>query len=58
MVNQDPCSGSVAGDSGHETMATTQEDKPIDSMKKLVGGVGGVDESVTTEHLSNVMGRG
>ena len=31
MVNQDPCSGSVAGDSGHGTMAATGEDEPIES---------------------------
>ena len=54
MVNQDPCSGSVAGDSGHGTLATTQEDERIVSTEELVGAVGGVDESVTTEHLSDV----
>ena len=53
MVNQDPCSGSVAGDSKHGTMAATGEDEPIDSTEELVGAVGGVDESVTTEHLSD-----
>ena len=50
MVNQDPCSGLVAGDSGHGTMAATGEDKPIDSTEELVGAVGGVDESVAIEH--------
>ena len=54
MVNQDPHCGSVAGDSGHGTMATTQEDEPIDSTEELVGAVGGVNESVITEHLSDV----
>ena len=54
MVYQDPHSGSVAGDSGHGTMAATQEDESIDSTEELVGAVGGVDESVTTEHLSDV----
>ena len=54
MVNQDPCSGSVAGDSGHGTMAATREDEPIDSTEELVGTVGGVNESVTAEHLSDV----
>ena len=57
MVNQDPCSGSVSGDSGHETMVATGEDEPIDSTEELVGAVGGVDESVTTEHLSDVKWR-
>ena len=51
MVVQDPRSGSVAGDSGHDTMAATGEDEPIDSTEELTGAVGGVDESVTTEHL-------
>ena len=54
MVHQDPRSGSVAGDSGQETMAATREDEPIDSTEELVGAVGGVDESVTAEHLSDV----
>ena len=54
MVNQDPNSGSVAGDSGHGTMAATWEDEPIDSTEELVGAVGGVNESVTAEHVSYV----
>ena len=29
MVNQDPCPDSVAGDSGHGTMATTAEIEPV-----------------------------
>ena len=51
MVDQDPHSGSVAGDSRHGTMAATGEDEPINSTEKLTGAVGGVDESVTAEHL-------
>ena len=51
IVDQDPCCGSVAGDSGHGTMAATQEDESIHSTEKLVKAVGGVDESVTAEHL-------
>ena len=31
MVDQDSCSRSVAGDSGHGTMAMTSEAKPVDS---------------------------
>ena len=57
MVNQDPRSGSVTGDSGHGTMAATGEDEPIDSTEELVGAVGGVDESVAAEHLSDVKWR-
>ena len=49
MVNQDPCSGSVAGDSGHGTMAATGEDEPIDNTEELIGAVRGVDKSVTAE---------
>ena len=37
MVNQDPHSRSVAGDSRHRTMAATGEDEPIDSTEELVG---------------------
>ena len=54
MVNQDPRSGSVAGDSGHGTMTATGEDESVDNMEELVGVVGGADESVTTEHLLDV----
>ena len=57
MVDQDLHSGSVAGDSGHDTMAATGEDKPINSTEELVGTMGVVDESVTAEHLSDVKWR-
>ena len=54
MVHQDPHSGSIARDSGYGTVAATWEDEPINSTKELVGAVGGVDASVTDEHLSDV----
>ena len=54
MVNQDPYSRSVAGDSRHGTMAATGEDKPFNSTEELVGALGGVNESVAAEHLSDV----
>ena len=54
MINQDPCSGSVTGDSGHGTMAVTPENGPIDSDEKLVGAVAGTDENVSVENLSDV----
>ena len=57
MVDQDPHSGSVAWDSGYGTMAATGEDEPINSTEELAGALGGVDESVTTEHLSDVKWR-
>ena len=52
MVNQYSCPGSVTGDSGHWTMAVTPEDDPVDSNEKLVGVVGGIDENVSAENLS------
>ena len=54
MINQDPQSGSVAGDSGHGTMAVTSEDNPVNNDEKLVGAVCGTDENVSAENLSNV----
>ena len=57
MVDQDPHSGSVAGDSGHCTMAEMGKDEPINSTEELVGAVGGVSESVATDHLSDVKWR-
>ena len=57
MVDQDPCSGSVALDSGHGTMTTTWEDEPIYSTEDIVWVVGGVNESITAEHLSDVKWR-
>ena len=38
-------------------MAATGEDEPINSTKELVAAVGGVNESVTAEHLSDVKWR-
>ena len=52
MINQDPCSRSVTGDSGHGTMVVTPENDPVDSDEKLIGGVGGTD--VSAENLSDV----
>ena len=54
MINQDPQSGLVTGDSGHGTMAVTSEDNPVNNDEKLVGAVGGTDENVSAENLSNV----
>ena len=51
MVNQDPHSRSVAGDSGHGTMAVTPEDEPVNSNEGLVGAMGGIDENVSAENL-------
>ena len=57
MVDQDPCFRSVAGDSGHGMMTATGEDESVDNMEELMGAVGGVDESVIMEHLSDVKWR-
>ena len=57
MTDQDPHSGSVAGDSGHGTMAATGKDEPISSTEELIEAVGGVNESVAAEHLSDVKWR-
>ena len=54
MVNQDPHSRSVAGDFGHEMMAVTPEDKPVDSNEELVGAMGGVNENVSAENFSDI----
>ena len=54
MVNQDPHSGSVTGDSGCGTMAVTLEDDLVDSNEKLVGAVGGTDENTSAENLSDI----
>ena len=54
MINQDPHSKSVSGDSGHGTMAMTPQDDPVNNNEKLVGAVGGTDENVLAENLSDV----
>ena len=54
MVDQDPCSGSVAGDSGHRTLAVTPEAEPVEGNRELIGAVGGIDEKVSAECLSDV----
>ena len=38
-------------------MTATGEDEPINNIEELTGAVGGVDKSVTTEHLSDVKWR-
>ena len=58
MINQDPCSGSVTGDSVHGTMAVTPEDGPVDSNEKLVRMVGGTNENVSSENLFDVEWKG
>ena len=57
MVDQDPHSGSVIRDSVHGIMTATGKDESIDNIKELIGAVGGLDESVATEHLSDVKWR-
>ena len=57
MEYQDPHSGSVTGDSQHGTMTAAGEDEPADNIKELIGAVGGVNDSITAEHLSDVKWR-
>ena len=54
MIDQDPHSRSVTEDSGHGTLAVTPKGDPTDSNEKLVGVVGGMDENVSAENLSDV----
>ena len=55
MVDQDPHSGSVVGDSGHETMVMTSGTEPVDSSEELIGAVGGTDENISVPLLTNVI---
>ena len=57
MIDQDPCSESIAGDSGYGTMTATRETESIKDVKELTGAVGGVDESASAEYLSDVKWR-
>ena len=54
MVNQDPCSGSVAGDSGHGTMPMTAETEPVSGNEELIGAMGGTDENPSTRPCSDI----
>ena len=54
MIDQDPHSRSITGDSGHGTMTATMETESIEDVKELTGAVGGVDESASAEYLSDV----
>ena len=54
MVNQDPHSGSVAGGSGHGTMAVTPKAELVEGNGELIGAIGEINENVLTECLSDV----
>ena len=54
MINQDPCSCLIAGDSGHGTMAATGETESTEDVEELTGAVGGVNKSASAEYLSDV----
>ena len=54
MINQDPHSGSITGDSGHDTMTATGETESIKNVEELTGAVGGVNGSASGEYLSDV----
>ena len=55
MINQDPCSGSIAGELG--TMTVTKETELMEETEELTGAVGGVKESTSAEYLSDVKWR-
>ena len=54
IINKDPHSGLITGDSGHGTMTATGETESIENVKELTGAVGGVDKSASVEYLSDV----
>ena len=54
MVDQDPHSGSVAGDSGHEMMAVAPKAEPVEGNRELIGAMGGINENISAESLSDV----
>ena len=54
MIDQDPCSGPITGDSWHGTMTATRETESIKDVEELTGAVGGVNESASAEYLSDV----
>ena len=57
MIDQDPCSGSIAGDSGHGMMTVMKETESMEETEELIGAVGGVNESTSAEYLSDVKWR-
>ena len=57
MINQDPHSGSIAGDSGHGTMTVMKETESMEEAGELTGTVGGIDESTSVEYLSDIKWR-
>ena len=54
MIDQDPSSGSITGDSGHSTMTATGQTESMEDVKELTGAVGGVNKSASVEYLSDV----
>ena len=55
MVDQDPHSRSVAGDSGHGMVAMTSEAKPVDSNEELIRAMGGINEDASTGIGENIL---
>ena len=54
MIDKDPCSGLITGNSGHSKMTATGETESIEDVEELSGAVGGVNESASVEYLSDV----
>ena len=57
MIDQDPCLGSITGDSGHGTITATGETESIEDVEELTEAVGGVNKSASAEYLSDVKWR-
>ena len=54
MADKDPHPESVAGDSGHGTMAMTAETEPVTGNEELIRAVGGTDENISTGYCSDI----
>ena len=54
MADQDPCPESIAGDSGHKTMAMAVEAESDTGNGQLVGAVGGIDKGIATGCITDV----
>ena len=57
MFDQDPHSGSIAGDSEHGTLTATGEIESIEDVKEFTAAVGGVKENASAEYLPGVKWR-
>ena len=54
MADQDPHPESVAGNSGHRTLAVAVETEPTADNGKLIGAVGGMDVGTSPGYCSGI----